>query len=127
MFMFMVTGWENLATNRAFGFVFKLTISVSLLWLAWPDLIKLNQRLPPRFIIVAFVALFVTLIQPRLGMVLIGGVIAYTGIWWIYRRVFDRKLPAVQRRPRPSRETSPSREPSQKTSNEETESPRRLN
>jgi|GEM_PF-2025611 len=82
------TGFENIAGNPALGFIFKLTVAVSVLWLAWPDLVKLNKRLPPRFIIAASIALIFLIVQPRIGALLFAGLITYWGLWWGYQQLF---------------------------------------
>lgn len=80
--------FSDLASNPAFSFLFKLTTAVSVLWLAWPDLVKLRNRLPPRFLLLAPIALVALLIQPRLGAFLVALTFTYWMGWIVYRKVF---------------------------------------
>lgn len=80
--------FSDLAASPAFSFLFKLTIAVFVLWLAWPDLVKIKNRLPPRFLLIAPLALLALLINPRLGLPLVAAAFLYWVGWSIYRRLF---------------------------------------
>lgn len=83
--------FSQLATNPVFSFLFKLTIAVSVLWLAWPDLVKWRDWLPPKFLILAPVSLVALVIQPRLGAPLVFLTLAYWVGWSVYRKLFPHR------------------------------------
>jgi hypothetical protein len=86
--MLVMTPVDQWGTHRVLGFVFKLALTIGALWLAWPDLVKMGHRLPPKFVWVAAASLLMVLIQPRFGALLILGTIIYAVGWWAYRKAF---------------------------------------
>ncbi len=84
----LTTPANELATHRVLGFVFKLTLTIGALWLAWPDLVKIGKHLPPGLSIMAGICLVAVLIQPRFGALMVLGTIVYWTGWWLYRKVF---------------------------------------
>jgi len=86
--MLTVTPWDQIGTHRVFGFVFKLTLTVGALWLAWPDLVRWGKHLPPRFVPLAVIGLLLIVVQPRLGAFATALLLIYWGGWRVYRKVF---------------------------------------
>lgn len=86
-----LTPWGELGTHKVFGFVFKLTLTLGALWLAWPDLVRWGQHLPPKFVWLAAGALLLILVQPRFGAVAVALLLVYWGGWRIYRKVFPAR------------------------------------
>ncbi len=86
--MLATTPWDQIGTHRVLGFVFKLTLTLGALWLAWPDLVRWGKYLPPKFVLLAAVALLLILVQPRLGALAVALLLAYWGGWRVYRKVF---------------------------------------
>jgi hypothetical protein len=98
LLMVITTPVDQLATHRVLGFVFKLTLMIGALWLAWPDVVRLGRHLPPKFVILASVSLFATLIQPRFGMLLIGLTLVYWVGWRVYKQAFPGGFSLKNRR-----------------------------
>jgi hypothetical protein len=88
LIMLMATPFDQWSTHRVLGFTIKITLVIGLLWLAWPDLVRIGKRLPPRIIVLAAVSLVAILIQPRFGAFLVGLTAIYWAGWWLYKKFF---------------------------------------
>lgn len=88
--MLATTAYDEWSTNRFLGFWLKLTLILGTMWLAWPDLVRLGKRLPPKIIVLALISLVVILIQPRIGALLLALTLVYWAAWWLYQKVFVR-------------------------------------
>lgn len=89
--MLAVTPWGELGTHKFFGFVFKLTLTLGALWLAWPDLVRWGRYLPPKFVWLAAGTLLLILLQPRLGAFAVALLMVYWGGWHVFRQIFPQR------------------------------------
>ncbi|MBL8888689.1 MAG: hypothetical protein JNL67_01840 [Planctomycetaceae bacterium] len=89
--LWFATPFDQGTSKWLFAFFLKLTLMVGVLWLAWPDLARLGQRLPPRFVILAIISLAMVLIQPRVGQLLILLTLVYWAGWWLYKKFYPNR------------------------------------
>jgi hypothetical protein len=82
------TPWDKIGGHGGLSFLLKLTLMIGALWLAWPDLVRIGRRLPPKFVLIASLSLFVTLVQPRFGLLLVALSLVYWVGWWLYKQAF---------------------------------------
>lgn len=95
--MLLATPLDQWNTHRVLGFCIKLTLVIGALWLAWPDLVRIGQRLPPKIVIMAAVSLVAILIHARFGALLMALTLVYWGGWWLYQKIFT--IPKRPQRP----------------------------
>jgi hypothetical protein len=96
--MLLATPGDKWNTHRVLlGFCIKLTLVIGALWLAWPDLVRIGQRLPPKIVMMAAVSLVAILIHARFGALLMALTLVYWGGWWLYQKIFT--IPKRPQRP----------------------------
>lgn len=88
--MLAATSYGEGSTQKFLGFWLKLTLIIGTMWLAWPDLVRVGKRLPPKIVVLALITLVGILIQPRFGALLLALTLVYWAGWWLYQKVFVR-------------------------------------